>query len=77
MHDPYGMMDSITLRMLLSHTAGFQNPTWPYGNDKPWEPFEPTTWNQLVAMMPYQELGSSNPDRDTATRIPASSISRA
>jgi Beta-lactamase class C and other penicillin binding proteins len=55
-HDPYGMMDSITLRMLLSHTAGFQNPTWPYGSDKPWEPFEPTTWNQLVAMMPYQEL---------------------
>jgi CubicO group peptidase (beta-lactamase class C family) len=56
MHDPYGMMDSITLRMVLSHTAGFQNPTWPYGNNKPWEPFEPTTWNQLVAMMPYQEL---------------------
>jgi CubicO group peptidase (beta-lactamase class C family) len=56
MHDPYGMMDSITIRMLLSHTAGFQNPTWPYGNDQPWEPFEPTTWNQLVAMMPYQTL---------------------
>jgi len=55
-HDPYGMIDSITIRMLLSHTAGFQNPTWPYGDDKPWEPFEPTTWNQLVAMMPYQEL---------------------
>ena len=69
MHDAYGMMDSITIRMLLSHTAGFQNGTWPYGNDKPWEPFEPTTWNQLVAMMPYQELlfrpgsryGYSNP----------------
>ncbi|MEP6495919.1 MAG: serine hydrolase domain-containing protein [bacterium] len=57
MHDPYGMMDSITLRMVMSHTAGFQNPTWPYGKGKPWEPFEPTTWNQLVAMMPYQELG--------------------
>ena len=56
MHDPYGMMDSITIRMLLSHTAGFQNPTWPYGSDQPWEPFEPTTWNQLVAMMPYQQL---------------------
>jgi CubicO group peptidase (beta-lactamase class C family) len=56
-HDAYGMMDSITIRMLLSHTAGFQNGTWPYGSDRPWEPFEPTTWNQLVAMMPYQQLG--------------------
>jgi CubicO group peptidase (beta-lactamase class C family) len=56
MHDPFGMMDSITIRMLLSHTAGFQGGTWPYGNNQPWEPFEPTTWNQLVAMMPYQRL---------------------
>ena len=56
MHDPFGMMDSITIRMLLAHTAGFQGGTWPYGNNQPWEPFEPTTWNQLVAMMPYQRL---------------------
>jgi CubicO group peptidase (beta-lactamase class C family) len=55
-HDPYGSMDSVTIRMLLSHSAGFQDPTWPYTAGKPWEPFEPTTWNQLVAMMPYQEL---------------------
>jgi len=69
MHDPYGMMDSITIRMLLSHTAGFQNGTWPYIKGRSWEPFEPTTWNQLVAMMPYQQLefrpgsryGYSNP----------------
>ena len=55
-HDQFGMIDSITIRMLLSHTAGFQAGTWPWGNNKPWEPFEPTTWNQLVAMMPYSEL---------------------
>ena len=55
-HDPFGSMDAITIRMLLSHSAGFQDPTWPYKQGKPWEPFEPTTWNQLVAMMPYQEV---------------------
>ena len=55
-HDPYGSTETITIRMLLSHAAGFQNPTWPYKQGKPWEPFEPTTWAQLVAMMPYQEL---------------------
>jgi CubicO group peptidase (beta-lactamase class C family) len=68
-HDAYGSMDAVTLRMLLSHSAGFQDPTWPYKRGLPWEPFEPTTWNQLVAMMPYQELafapgsryGYSNP----------------
>lgn len=55
-HDPYGSMDSITIRMLLSHSAGFQNPTWPYRQYVSWEPFEPTRWDQLVAMMPYQQL---------------------
>jgi CubicO group peptidase (beta-lactamase class C family) len=55
-HDPFGSMDAITLRMLMSHSAGFQDPTWPYKQGKAWEPFEPTTWNQLVAMMPYQEV---------------------
>ncbi len=56
-HDPYGSIDDVTLRMLLSHSGGFQNPTWPYGDAHPWQPFEPTRWDQLVAMMPYQELG--------------------
>lgn len=67
-HDPFGLRDSITIRMLLSHSSGFQNGTWPYGGET-WQPFEPTTWNQLVAMMPYQRLvfrpgaqfGYSNP----------------
>ena len=68
-HNPFGSMDDVTIRMLLSHSAGFQNPTWPYNEGLPWEPFEPMEWEQLVAMMPYQRLlfapgsryGYSNP----------------
>lgn len=68
-HNPYGAMDNVTLRMLLSHSSGLQNPTWPYRRYVAWEPFEPTRWEQLVSMMPYQEIlfppgsrfGYSNP----------------
>lgn len=68
-HDSFGSIDAITIRMLLGHSAGFQSPTWPYSEGRPWEPFEPTRWEQLVAMMPYQEVlfrpdsrfGYSNP----------------
>jgi CubicO group peptidase (beta-lactamase class C family) len=68
-HGPDDAVDRITLRMLLSHSSGFQSPTWPWGHGEPWEPFEPTEWSQLVAMMPYQRLefppgsryGYSNP----------------
>jgi CubicO group peptidase (beta-lactamase class C family) len=55
-HDAYGSMDSITVQMLLSHASGLQAGTWPWTEGRPWEPFEPTTWEQLVAMMPYQQL---------------------
>lgn len=55
-HSENNGIERVTIRHLLSHTAGFQNPTWPYRAGKPWEPFEPTEWSQLVAMMPYQEL---------------------
>ncbi len=68
-HSAYGSMDDITLRMLMSHSAGTRNGTWPYSDDAAWQPFEPTRWEQLVAMMPYQQLlfkpgsqcGYSNP----------------
>ncbi len=55
-HDSFGPMESITYRHLLSHSAGFRNPTWPWGGDQPWHPFEPKDWSQLVAMMPYTEI---------------------
>ena len=52
-------MDDITARMLLSHTAGTRDGTWPDRSGQTWEPFAPTRWEQLVAMMPYQETLST------------------
>ena len=68
-HNPFGEMEAITLRHLLSHAAGFRSPTWPWGGGEDWHPHEPTDWAQLVAMMPYTEVhfapgsrfGYSNP----------------
>jgi CubicO group peptidase (beta-lactamase class C family) len=61
--------EAITIRQLLSHSAGFRAGTWPWAGDKPWQPFEPPAWEQLVAMMPYTQVefapgtkyGYSNP----------------
>ena len=55
-HNPYGDMSQVTIRHLMTHSAGFRAGTWPWGGDQPWHPFEPTRWAQVVAMMPYTEL---------------------
>ncbi len=55
-HDPYGRIDAITIRELMSHTGGFRSATWPWTEDKDWQPFEPTKWSQIVAMLPYTEV---------------------
>jgi CubicO group peptidase (beta-lactamase class C family) len=55
-HDPFGDVADIRIRHLMSHSAGFRGATWPWGGDQPWHPFEPTKWEQLVAMLPYTEV---------------------
>jgi CubicO group peptidase (beta-lactamase class C family) len=55
-HNPFGDMSQITIRHLMTHSAGFRAPTWPWGGDKDWHPHEPQYWSQLVAMMPYTEI---------------------
>jgi CubicO group peptidase (beta-lactamase class C family) len=55
-HNPYGSMDEITIRHLMTHSAGFRNPTWPWDKGADWEPFEPTEYSQLVAMLPFTEI---------------------
>lgn len=54
-HDPFGSMDDITIKQLMTHSAGFRGATWPW-KDKPWQPHEPLHWDQLVAMFPYSEI---------------------
>jgi CubicO group peptidase (beta-lactamase class C family) len=55
-HDPFGDIAAVKIRHLMSHSGGFRASTWPWGGDKPWHPFEPTTWTQLAAMLPYTEV---------------------
>jgi len=59
-HDAYGPVDAITVRELLTHSAGFRNPTWPWdcddAKDCEWQPFEPTKWMQVASMLPYTHV---------------------
>lgn len=55
-HNPFGSVGEVTLRHLLSHSAGFQTPTFPWAGSEEWHPHEQTEWSQLVAMMPYTQV---------------------
>jgi CubicO group peptidase (beta-lactamase class C family) len=56
-HDPFGPVSQITIRHVMSHSGGFRAATWPWhDDDKAWQPFEPTQWSQIVAMLPYTEI---------------------
>ncbi|MGH2952270.1 MAG: serine hydrolase domain-containing protein, partial [Solirubrobacterales bacterium] len=55
-HNPYGDISQVTIRHLMSHSGGFRAGTWPWGGGEPWHPFEPTEWDQVVAMFPYTQL---------------------
>jgi CubicO group peptidase (beta-lactamase class C family) len=59
-HDAFGPIEAITIRQLLSHSAGFRNPTWPWDCDSTpdcsWVPFEPTHWAQVNAMLPFTNI---------------------
>ena len=67
-HNPFGDTAAITLRQLMSHSAGFRGGTWPW-REHDWQPFEPKSWAQLEAMLPYTRVefrpgsrfGYSNP----------------
>jgi len=59
-HDPFGPISQITVGHVMSHSGGFRAATWPWHeDDKSWQPFEPTQWSQIVAMLPYTEVAFS------------------
>jgi CubicO group peptidase (beta-lactamase class C family) len=55
-HDPFGPVEAVTIRQLMTHSAGFRSATWPWTSGHAWEPFEPAKWSQIVAMLPYTEI---------------------
>ena len=55
-HSRFGDIEQVTIRTLMQHSAGFRASTWPWGGSEPWHPFEPASWSQLAAMLPYTEL---------------------
>ena len=54
-HNPFGPVEQITIRHLLSHSSGLRSGTWPWGGQE-WNPFDPPGWEQLVGMMPYTRI---------------------
>jgi len=60
-HDPYGTIDAVTVRMLLSHSSGLRNGTWPWARGEAWEPFEPPEWD--LAVGPRRGVGAVRTDR--------------
>jgi len=55
-HNPFGDISQVKIRHLMSHSAGFRASTWPWGGDKAWHPYEPASWTQLAAMLPYTDV---------------------
>ncbi|HEX3435840.1 MAG TPA: serine hydrolase domain-containing protein [Pseudacidobacterium sp.] len=54
-HNPYGPVSAITIREAMSHSTGFRDATWPWRTED-WQPFEPTQWSPIVAMLPYTDV---------------------
>ena len=55
-HNPFGDISQVTIRHMMTHSSGLRASTWPWGGDHPWQPFEPTEWAQLTAILPYTQL---------------------
>ncbi len=53
--NPHGPNLRITLRHLLSHSAGFRAGTWPWDN-RPFVPTAPGAWGQLAATFPETDI---------------------
>jgi CubicO group peptidase (beta-lactamase class C family) len=75
-HNPYGSMDEITLRHLITHSAGFRAPTFPWRGSEPWKPHEPAHWSQVAAMMPYTQIHFAPGSKSSYSNLGISMLGR-
>lgn len=76
-HNPFGSMDDVTVRRLLSHGGGLRARTFPWrtsGSD--WQPHEPAEWSQIAAMMPYTEIEFAPGSRCSYSNLGLSMLGR-
>lgn len=75
-HNPFGGHDQITLRHLLTHSAGLRGATFPWRGDNDWAPHEPTEWSQIAAMMPYTQVEWAPGTRASYSNLGTSMLGR-
>lgn len=75
-HNPYGSTDEITLRHLITHSAGFRAPTFPWGGSETWHPHEPSHWWQVAGMMPYTQIEFASGSKFSYSNLGISMLGR-
>ena len=70
-HNPFGDMSQVTIRHLMTHSAGFRAGTWPWGGDQPWHPVRADAMGAGRGDVSLHRAAVQAGQRSTATRTPA------
>ena len=70
-HNPFGDMSQVTIRHLMTHSAGFRAGTWPWGGDQPWHPVRADAMGAGRGDVAVHRAAVQAGHASTATRTPA------